>query len=99
MEAVEAVDRWASIAPGVPGRCPACDGFGYLDHVDLAHHFQVQHCRECGHRWEYQFDEDDTLLTLRELPDPGVATEKVHRIDLTDAEATADRSPADDHED
>ena len=39
--------RW-----GQPGRCPACNGIGYLDHIDLVGRFMIQHCTECNHRWE-----------------------------------------------
>lgn len=37
---------------GRPGRCPACGGRGYLDHIDLVDRIMYQHCTECGHRWE-----------------------------------------------
>lgn len=36
---------------GKPGRCPECDGRGYLDHVDLVDRIMYQHCTECRHRW------------------------------------------------
>lgn len=50
--------------PGVPGRCPECDGFGYIDHIDMINHFQSQHCRSCGHEWEFYFDDD--VIDLRD---------------------------------
>lgn len=37
---------------GRPGRCPACGGRGYLDHIDLVDRVMYQHCTECGHHWE-----------------------------------------------
>lgn len=37
---------------GRPGRCPACGGRGYLDHIDMVDRVMYQHCTECGHRWE-----------------------------------------------
>ena len=36
---------------GRPGRCPECDGRGYLDHVDLIDRIMYQHCIECRHQW------------------------------------------------
>jgi Zn ribbon nucleic-acid-binding protein len=37
---------------GRPGRCPACGGRGYLDHIDLVDRVMYQHCTECGHQWQ-----------------------------------------------
>lgn len=64
-------DRLASIAPGVPGHCPACDGLGYIENIDLGHRYQIQHCKDCGHRWEYLFDRDGAVVGLTELDDRG----------------------------
>ncbi len=83
-------DPLAAIEPGVPGRCPRCDGFGYIDHLDLVNRYQTQHCRDCGHRWEYAFDADGHVVdvedrepVLAELPDaPAPASEVV--VDLTE---------------
>ena len=36
---------------GRPGRCPACNGRGYLDHIDLIDRIMYQHCTECRHKW------------------------------------------------
>lgn len=36
---------------GKPGRCPECDGRGYLDHIDLVDRIMYQHCTECRHQW------------------------------------------------
>jgi hypothetical protein len=55
----------------VPGRCPACDGLGYIDELDLGQRYQIQHCRECGHRWEYLFDADGTVVGLTRLDEAG----------------------------
>ncbi len=50
--------------PGVPGRCPMCDGFGYIDHIDMINRIQSQHCRTCGHSWEFRFNGDHELIDL-----------------------------------
>lgn len=71
------------ITPGVPGRCPSCDGFGYIEQIDLVNFWQSQHCRECGHRWEYQFDEDGHLV---DMTDGDVV------IDLTAFDAPAEEA-------
>ena len=36
---------------GRPGRCPDCNGRGYLDHIDLIDRVMYQHCTECRHQW------------------------------------------------
>jgi hypothetical protein len=36
---------------GKPGRCPECNGRGYLDHIDLIDRLMYQHCTECRHAW------------------------------------------------
>lgn len=64
-------DRLATIGPGVPGRCPACDGLGYIDSIDIGHRFQIQHCKDCGHRWEYLFDAEGRVVGLTELDQAG----------------------------
>ncbi len=74
----------ATITQGVPGRCPECGGFGYIDHLDLVHRSQVQHCRQCRHRWEYRFDEDGELVEMLDLRTPGARVHKVRVGDVTD---------------
>ena len=37
---------------GMPGRCPECGDFGYLDKIDLVNETMLQHCATCCHRWE-----------------------------------------------
>lgn len=37
---------------GKPTRCPACDGPGYLDRLDLGAGIMRQHCPTCWHEWE-----------------------------------------------
>jgi hypothetical protein len=54
----------SAVQAGVPGRCPECDGFGYIDHIDMINRTQSQHCRECGHVWSFRFDEDGDVLDL-----------------------------------
>jgi hypothetical protein len=36
---------------GLPAPCPACDGRGFLDQIDLARRVQHEHCTACGARW------------------------------------------------
>jgi DnaJ-class molecular chaperone len=36
----------------LPNVCPACDGSGYLDHINLVRETKTQTCQDCGHRWE-----------------------------------------------
>ncbi len=57
----------ASLHAGVPGRCSECGGFGYIDHIDMVHRYQRQHCRTCGHVWEYTFDEAGDVVDLTEI--------------------------------
>ena len=66
-------ERFATVTPGAPGRCPACDAFGYIDHADLTRFVQSQHCRECGLRWEYDFDAEGRIAAVRGLPVPAVS--------------------------
>lgn len=54
----------STVQAGVPGRCPECDGFGYIDHIDMINRVQSQHCRECGHVWSFGFDEDGDVIDL-----------------------------------
>ncbi len=56
----------AAVHAGVPGRCPVCDGFGYIDHIDLRNRVQIQHCRECRHVWEFSFDAEGVVIDLRD---------------------------------
>jgi hypothetical protein len=39
-----------------PQRCPSCGGAGYLDHIDLGHKVQSEHCQKCGERWTRPID-------------------------------------------
>ena len=64
-------ERLALIRPGVPGHCPACDGLGYIDSIDIGHRYQIQHCKDCLHRWEYLFDGDGLVVGLTELDQAG----------------------------
>ena len=61
------VEHQAAVHAGVPGRCPTCDGFGYIDHIDMVHRYQRQHCRSCGHVWEFTFDEEGDVLDLTDI--------------------------------
>jgi hypothetical protein len=56
----------AAVHAGVPGRCPVCDGFGYIDHIDLRNRVQIQHCRACRHVWEFSFDAEGVVIDLRD---------------------------------
>lgn len=75
-EAARADDqRPATVEVGAPGRCPVCDGFGYIDHIDMVNRVQIQHCRSCRHRWEFSFDEDGVVIDLRDgAGDAGAAS-------------------------
>lgn len=57
----------AAVHAGVPGRCPTCDGFGYIDHIDMVNRYQRQHCRNCGHAWEFSFDDDGDVIDLTDI--------------------------------
>ena len=65
----------AAVEAGVPGRCPACDGFGYIDHIDMVNRIQTQHCRDCAHRWEYGFDEAGHVVEVIDLTDSAMASD------------------------
>ena len=54
----------SAVQAGVPGRCPTCDGFGYIDRIDMVNRNQTQHCLECGHVWSFSFDEDGEVIDL-----------------------------------
>lgn len=56
--------RFATITPGAPGRCPACDAFGYMDHLDPRGRYQRQHCRSCRCTWEYHFDDTGRITEV-----------------------------------
>lgn len=84
-------DRLVGIGPGVPGRCPACDGLGYIDSIDIGHRYQIQHCKECLHRWEYLFDADGVVVGLTELDSAG---QPVARARVRPLRATAAAAPA-----
>jgi len=79
--------RYATVRPGAPGRCPSCDEFGFVDHVDVVGMIQGQHCRACRTRWEYRFREDDTILEFLELD---VRAERRGVIDLRDGTTPED---------
>lgn len=86
--------RLASVGPGVPGHCPSCDGLGYIDNLDIGHRFQIQHCKDCGHRWEYLFDTDGRVVGLTELDEHGHPVARM-RIRTRSAEpAAAAAAPA-----
>jgi uncharacterized protein (DUF983 family) len=60
-------EHQAAVHAGVPGRCPTCDGYGYIDHIDMVHRYQRQHCRTCGHVWEFTFDDMGDVLDLTDI--------------------------------
>lgn len=88
-------ERLAQIRPGVPGRCPSCDGLGYIEDSDIGHRYQIQHCTVCKHRWEYLFDAEGVVVELTELDEAGqpVARSRVRPLraaaDVADAPADA----------
>lgn len=62
VDLTDAAERRPRLHAGVPGRCPLCDGFGYIDNIDMVNRHQRQHCRDCGHSWEFDFDEDGEMV-------------------------------------
>lgn len=44
--------RRSSAVWGMPGACPRCGDYGYLDHIDLINEVMLQHCPTCWHRWK-----------------------------------------------
>lgn len=65
----------SAVHAGVPGRCPTCDGFGYIDHIDMVHKYQRQHCRTCGHVWEFTFDDAGDVLDLTDIEQGSLDTQ------------------------
>ena len=45
---------------GSASRCTACNGIGYLDHIDMVRRVMHQHCVDCGHTW--RTSEAETLV-------------------------------------
>jgi hypothetical protein len=86
-------ERMAAIGPGVPGRCPRCDGLGYIDRLDIGHRYQIQHCKECAHRWEYLFDRDGHVVGLTELDDAGQPVSRT-RVRHPNRPLVAEHAPA-----
>lgn len=64
-------ERLAAVGPGIPGHCPACDGLGYIESIDIGHRYQIQHCKDCLHRWEYLFDGDGRVVGVTRLDEAG----------------------------
>jgi len=58
-------DRYSAIRAGSPGRCPVCEGYGFIDHLDVNTATQAQHCPTCGYRWEYEFRDDGVIFEVR----------------------------------
>jgi hypothetical protein len=42
---------------GVPTRCPRCDGWGYIDRLDLVARLMQLHCPTCYDHWEISEDQ------------------------------------------
>jgi hypothetical protein len=55
---------------GEPGTCPSCGGQGFLDHIDLTHDRQTQHCKSCGHRWVISLSGTDSDPLDEERAEP-----------------------------
>lgn len=87
-------DRLAGIGPGVPGHCPSCDGLGYVDNLDIGHRFQIQHCKDCGHRWEYLFDAEGRVVGLTELDEGGQPVARMRIRPRAAAVAGTDPTPS-----
>ena len=41
----------------LPGLCPACEGPGYLEHINLVNDTKTQTCRACHLIWETPISE------------------------------------------
>jgi hypothetical protein len=50
-EAVQTARQARAEVWGRVGRCPKCDGLGYLDRIDVIDRIMYEHCTECGNRW------------------------------------------------
>lgn len=46
---------------GLPTRCPQCEGWGYLDRLDLVDRVMQLHCPTCHFRWEISEDQIDAI--------------------------------------
>jgi hypothetical protein len=85
-------DPFAAIGPGVPGHCPECNGLGYIDSIDIGHRYQIQHCKDCQHRWEYLFDGDGHVVGVTRLDETGqpVTRSRVRRVAAAEPDEAAD---------
>jgi uncharacterized protein (DUF983 family) len=50
-EAVQTAHTVHAEVWGRPGRCPKCEGRGYLDRIDVIDRIMYEHCTECGNQW------------------------------------------------
>jgi hypothetical protein len=46
-----APEGWEALEPGMPAPCPACDGPGFLDLIDVRRRRQHERCTACGTSW------------------------------------------------
>ena len=54
---------------GMPGRCPECGAFGYLDRIDLVDDLMHQHCPSCWHRWTVSKQEIEVSAARAAAPE------------------------------
>lgn len=74
--------RYATVTSGVPGRCPECDDFGYIDSADITWGYQNQRCRGCGTRWSYAFDTEGRILEVHGLPDVAPVGGRLDQVEV-----------------
>lgn len=48
---VPRISRQELLEWGMPGFCPECGAYGYLDRIDLVDDVMHQHCPSCWHHW------------------------------------------------
>lgn len=51
---------------GVPTLCPRCDGWGYIDRLDLVDRVMRLHCPSCHFHWEVSEAQIDAAKALAE---------------------------------
>jgi hypothetical protein len=51
---------------GRPTRCPKCEAWGYIDHLNLVERVMLLHCPTCHAHWEITESQIETLNARRE---------------------------------
>lgn len=76
---------------GVSAPCPSCGGPGYIEHTDFDHRYQVEHCKQCGHKWSLTFNAEGALV---HMADETASEPSVRTIDLRDEPSELEDDPA-----